>query len=157
MEEIVDGLALRDWVWTALSTLPTPLQATAMLRWFGSHPSYTEIAAILGVPVGTVRSRLSEAQHQLAEALLESAGLSHDRARRVRGSLRVATGDNPLWQSFGKIARITSPFGAYAPLKKTPPPTASYSCAGSSTCSSYTSWRTPSSTRRYDLPGAVAE
>lgn len=32
--------------------------------------------------------------------------------------LRVATDDNPLWQSFGRIARVASPFGAYLMLKK---------------------------------------
>ncbi len=84
VEEVIDRLALRDWVWTALSSLPAPLQATAMLRWFGSYSSYAEIAAIVGVPVGTVRSRLSEAKRQLAEALLESVGLAHDQARRAR-------------------------------------------------------------------------
>jgi len=84
VEEVVDSLALRDWVWTALARLPSPLQATAMLRWFGSHPSYAEIAAILGIPVGTVRSRLNDAKRRLADELLASAGLSHDGARRVR-------------------------------------------------------------------------
>jgi RNA polymerase sigma-70 factor (ECF subfamily) len=84
VEEVVDSLALRDWVWTALSHLPPALQATAMLRWFGSHPSYAEVAAILGVPVGTVRSRLNEAKRRLADELLASAGLSHDGARRAR-------------------------------------------------------------------------
>ncbi len=34
-------------------------------------------------------------------------------------SLRIATEDNPFWQSFGKIARIASPFIAYPRLKKT--------------------------------------
>jgi hypothetical protein len=33
--------------------------------------------------------------------------------------LRVATDDNALWQSFGKIARVASPFDAYPRLKKT--------------------------------------
>jgi RNA polymerase sigma-70 factor (ECF subfamily) len=84
LDEVIDGLALRDWVWSALSTMPAPLQATAMLRWFGGYPSYAEIAAILGIPVGTVRSRLNEAKRQLAETLLASAGLAHDGARRAR-------------------------------------------------------------------------
>jgi RNA polymerase sigma factor (sigma-70 family) len=84
VEEVIDSLALRDWVWTALSRLPSPLQATAMLRWFGSHPSYAEIAAILGIPLGTVRSRLNEAKRRLTEELLASAGLAHNRAQRAR-------------------------------------------------------------------------
>jgi RNA polymerase sigma-70 factor (ECF subfamily) len=104
VEEIVDSLALRDWVWTALSSLPSPLQATAMLRWFGSHPSYTEIAAILDVPVGTVRSRLNEAKRRLAEALLASAGLAHDAARRARDRGVALYGgaldDHVRWEEF---------------------------------------------------------
>ncbi len=50
-EEYVDRLAMRDWVWTALSELPEALRVTAMLRYFGSYASYGEISAILGVPV----------------------------------------------------------------------------------------------------------
>ncbi len=37
----------------------------------------------------------------------------------VERRLRVATDDNPLWQSFGRIARVASPFSAYPRLKKT--------------------------------------
>ncbi len=103
-EEVVDRLALRDWVWTALSALPAPLQATAMLRWFGGYPSYAEIAAILGVPVGTVRSRLNEAKRRLAEALLASAGLAHDGARRARergvALYGGALADYVQWEAF---------------------------------------------------------
>ncbi len=103
VEEVIDRLALRDWVWTALSTLPAPIQATAMLRWFGSAPSYAEIAATLGVPLGTVRSRLSEAKRRLAEALLESSGLAHDQARRARDRVALyggASGDRVSWESY---------------------------------------------------------
>jgi RNA polymerase sigma-70 factor (ECF subfamily) len=70
-------------VWTALSELPEALRVTAMLRYFGSHASYEEIGAILGVPVGTVRSRLSRAKIKLADALLKTADLEHDEARRL--------------------------------------------------------------------------
>ncbi len=80
-EESMDRLALREWVWAALSELSESLRATAMLRYFGSYSSYEEISAILGVPVGTVRSRLSQARVKLADALLETAGLAHDEAR----------------------------------------------------------------------------
>jgi hypothetical protein len=33
--------------------------------------------------------------------------------------LRVATDDNTMWRSFGKMARVASPFDAYPMLKKT--------------------------------------
>lgn len=81
VEERLEKVALREWVWDALRKLPEPLQATAMLRYFGSYPSYEELATILGVPIGTVRSRLSEAKRRLAEMLLETAGLADAEAR----------------------------------------------------------------------------
>ena len=83
VDETIDRMALRDWVWTALATLSEPLRLTAMLRYFGSYSSYEEIAAICGVPVGTVRSRLNQVKVKLAEALLAAADLAHDDARQV--------------------------------------------------------------------------
>jgi len=85
-EETIDRLAMRDWVWTALATLPEVLRITAMLRYFGSHASYEEISAILGVPVGTVKSRLNQVKVKLAEALLRTAGLAYDEARLLTES-----------------------------------------------------------------------
>ena len=81
VEERLEKAALREWVWDALRKLPEPLQATAMLRYFGSYQSYEELAAILAIPIGTVRSRLSEAKRKLAEMLLETAGLVDSDAR----------------------------------------------------------------------------
>jgi RNA polymerase sigma factor (sigma-70 family) len=78
----LERLALRDWIWHALGTLPEALRVTALLRYFGSYPSYAELAAILGVPVGTVRSRLAQAKLRLADALLAEAGLADPEARR---------------------------------------------------------------------------
>jgi RNA polymerase sigma factor (sigma-70 family) len=86
VEEALDRLAMREWVWTAISELPEVLRVTAMLRYFGTHASYEEIAAILGVPVGTVRSRLSQVKLKLADALLETAALAHEEARRLTES-----------------------------------------------------------------------
>lgn len=85
-EAAIDRLAMREWVWTALSELPEALRATAMLRYFGSYSSYEEVSAILGVPVGTVKRRLNEARNKLADALLKTAGLAHDEAGRLTQS-----------------------------------------------------------------------
>lgn len=86
VEEFIDHLAIRDWVWTALGKLPEALRVTVMLRYFGSYASYGEISAILGVPVGTVCSRLNQAKSRLAEALLETAGEAHDETRQLSES-----------------------------------------------------------------------
>ncbi len=84
VEEAIDRLAMREWVWSALGRLPEDLQLTAALRYFSSHSSsYEEISAILGVPMGTVKSRLNTAKLKLAEALLQTAGLEHDETRRL--------------------------------------------------------------------------
>lgn len=80
-EERIERLELRDWIWGALQRLPESLRVSAMLRYFGSYDSYDELAAILGIPIGTVRSRLSEARIKLADALLASAGLIDDEVR----------------------------------------------------------------------------
>lgn len=80
-EALVDRIALQAWVWTAIRELPEPLRVTAMLRYFGTHSSYDDIAAILGIPTGTVRSRLHAARIRLADALLMTATTARDDAR----------------------------------------------------------------------------
>jgi RNA polymerase sigma factor (sigma-70 family) len=84
VEEAIDRLAMREWIWSALSKLPEDLQLTVALRYFGSHQaSYEEISAVLGVPMGTVKSRLNTVKLKLAEALLEAASLEQDDTRRL--------------------------------------------------------------------------
>lgn len=77
VDEALEQSALGDWLWSALEELPENLRVTVMLRYFARHSAYTEIAAILGIPVGTVRSRLNEAKRRLADALLASATAVH--------------------------------------------------------------------------------
>jgi len=52
-----------------------------VLRYFSGASSYEEIAALCGVPLGTVRSRRNEAKRRLAEALLEEATAVDSAAR----------------------------------------------------------------------------
>jgi RNA polymerase sigma-70 factor (ECF subfamily) len=54
-----------------------------MLRYFGSYGSYEEIASICGVPVGTVRSRLSQVKVKLADEMLETAQAAHGEAAAI--------------------------------------------------------------------------
>ena len=76
-EQLLDQRAMRDWVWHALSRLSEPLRLVALLRYFTEAGSYLEIAALCDVPVGTVRSRLSQARTNLAAALTDTAAERH--------------------------------------------------------------------------------
>ena len=72
------GSRVSDWLWTALERLPDDQRVTIMLRYFGRHAAYEEIAATLGIPVGTVRSRLNQAKSRLADDLLRTASAAHN-------------------------------------------------------------------------------
>jgi RNA polymerase sigma-70 factor (ECF subfamily) len=118
VEEAIDRLAMREWVWTALYELPEALRVTAMLRHFGSFSSYEEISAILDVPVGTVCSRLSQVKVKLAEALLKTAGLEHDEARKLaeyhRFFTAAWTGEYNRGEGYQLLASAFSEDGAWA-------------------------------------------
>jgi RNA polymerase sigma factor (sigma-70 family) len=74
-EDALERLALRDWVWTALERLPESLRATIMLRYFIRGCSYADIGAVLGISIGTVRSRLNQAKRpRAASSQLSSLG-----------------------------------------------------------------------------------
>ncbi|MDH6522947.1 RNA polymerase sigma factor (sigma-70 family) [Streptomyces sp. SAI-135] len=82
-QELLEGQGTRDWVWHALETLSPPLRLVLMLRYFSGVTAYQDIAAACGVPVGTVRSRLSEARAKLTRALLATADTAHGDVRAV--------------------------------------------------------------------------
>ena len=71
--ELLERHASRDWVWHALEQLSPPLRLVLMLRHFTGVTAYQDIADACGVPVGTVRSRLSEARRKLTATLLATA------------------------------------------------------------------------------------
>jgi RNA polymerase sigma-70 factor, ECF subfamily len=61
------GLAARDAA-SALAELPSVQRETVLLRYF-QDLSLNEIAELLGIPVGTVKSRLSLGLKRLRERL----------------------------------------------------------------------------------------
>jgi RNA polymerase sigma factor (sigma-70 family) len=82
-EEILAQHALRDWIWRAAGELSPPLQAALVLRYFSHITSYTHIAALCGVPVGTVRSRLNQARAAMSQNLLATADKAHGDSARL--------------------------------------------------------------------------
>ena len=51
----------------ALSSLPDVLSSSILLRYLSSYQSYDQIATILGIPAGTVKSRLNQAKAKLID------------------------------------------------------------------------------------------
>ncbi len=66
-EKKMDELYNNHKLFDSLEQLPEFLKTTVLLRYFSRHNSYEEIAAILSVPVGTIRSRLNKARIELSE------------------------------------------------------------------------------------------
>lgn len=93
VEHRVEEAALRDWVWEAVGGLSEPLHDVVVLRYFSTAASYAAIAAALGIPIGTVRSRLHDARAALASRLgqLELAAADdHSHVTRARERLFAA-------------------------------------------------------------------
>lgn len=84
-EEMLDRTALRDWVWHAIGELSEADRLVTLLRHFSGVTAYDQIAALCGLPVGTVRSRLSHARRVLAERLRDSADAAHPDAGELAG------------------------------------------------------------------------
>ncbi|GAA1364577.1 sigma-70 family RNA polymerase sigma factor [Catellatospora chokoriensis] len=87
-DELLEQRAQRDWIWHALAGLSEPVRMVTLLRYFSDVTSYEQIAALCGVPVGTVRSRLNQGRTRLTELLRASAELAHDDATRLAQARR---------------------------------------------------------------------
>jgi RNA polymerase sigma-70 factor (ECF subfamily) len=87
-EALLDRQVLRDWVWHAVEELSASLQPVVLLRYFSGVSRYDQIAAVCGLPVGTVRSRLNQARRKLGEALLATADAAHDDAAALTARRR---------------------------------------------------------------------
>jgi RNA polymerase sigma-70 factor (ECF subfamily) len=121
-DQVLERQALRDWVWHALGELSEPLRLAVVLRYFGPAWSYQQIAALCGVPVGTVRSRLNQARARLADALLATVGAAHDDVsaliearRREMEDLIVASRDGrvaaALAETYSPATEVITPRG----------------------------------------------
>jgi RNA polymerase sigma-70 factor (ECF subfamily) len=77
-EELLDRHLLQDWVWHAIGELSPSLRVVAMLRYFSEVSTYEQIASVCQLPIGTVRSRLSQVRVKLTDALSATAERSHE-------------------------------------------------------------------------------
>jgi RNA polymerase sigma-70 factor (ECF subfamily) len=109
-QALLERHASRDWVWHSLEQLSLPLRTVTMLRYFTQVTSYEQIAAVCGVPVGTVRSRLNKARAVLSTQLLATRHTAHDdmamltAARRREAEDAVEAGHRG---TFGEILRAS--------------------------------------------------
>ena len=71
-EQVALRAELRPRVWMALNRLPDDLRATLILQVYEGL-KYREIAAVLDIPIGTVKSRLNNAMQRLREELKDDA------------------------------------------------------------------------------------
>lgn len=74
---LLETALLADWLWHAINELSEPLRQVIVLRHFSQVSAYAEIAVVLGLPIGTVRSRLHEARRGLTTQLTAMADESH--------------------------------------------------------------------------------
>jgi hypothetical protein len=97
-------------VWTALERLPEPQRVAVMLRHFSTANSYSAIADICDVPVGTVRSRLNAARGRLADELLATAAAAHTERDTVHGWSLAHGAAMLAFQRSGDAALLESVF-----------------------------------------------
>ncbi|WP_306300610.1 RNA polymerase sigma factor [Streptomyces sp. NRRL B-24572] len=108
-EQVLQSRALRDWIRAAVETLSPTLRLPVVLRYFSTGiTSYQQIAEACAVPVGTVRSRLSQARTKPALALETTTATAHEDVAR-----RAEAGWHEVWDTlsaaelgeFGKVVR----------------------------------------------------
>ncbi|WP_018612562.1 RNA polymerase sigma factor [Segetibacter koreensis] len=69
----IELFARQAKLYSTLCYLPDTLQSVLLLRYFSNWKSYEQMAKILSIPVGTVRSRLNQAKQKLREHWLKDS------------------------------------------------------------------------------------
>src|SRR5688572_14529488 len=65
IQSTMDKISDRWQLFDSLRDLSEELRICMLLRYFSNYKSYDDIAVLLGLPIGTVRSRLSAAREKL--------------------------------------------------------------------------------------------
>ena len=63
----LDKYAEQTSLFEVLALIPETLRSAVLLRYFSGWKSYEQIAQILSVPIGTIRSRLNESRKKMTE------------------------------------------------------------------------------------------
>jgi RNA polymerase sigma-70 factor (ECF subfamily) len=119
-DELIDRHQMRDWVWHAIDELSPSLRVVTMLRYFSDLSSYEQIAAVCGLPIGTVRSRLSQVRIKLTEALSATAEQAHEDASAKYAICRKDAADTLAAADRGAFADITDRWSPELELIRTP-------------------------------------
>jgi hypothetical protein len=104
--------------------LSANLRLVTMLRYFTGVTAYEHIAQLCAVPVGTVRSRLSQARLKLSAALSATAGLAHDDAATLTAARRRDAEETLQAAHRGSFAEIVTPFPPWCGRPEVVSPTA---------------------------------
>lgn len=67
LDKKIDALSSQTQLFDVMAKLPESLRSTLLLRYYTNYQSYEQIASILCIPVGTVRSRLNQAKIKMQE------------------------------------------------------------------------------------------
>jgi RNA polymerase sigma-70 factor (ECF subfamily) len=65
LEAEIEKNNMNEFLWERISHLSETLRIVVLLRYFSEFGEYENISDILGIPIGTVKSRLNEAKKQL--------------------------------------------------------------------------------------------
>jgi RNA polymerase sigma-70 factor (ECF subfamily) len=112
-DQLIDRQMLQDWVWHAIEELSPSLRVVAMLRYFSDVSSYEQIAAVCGLPIGTVRSRLSQVRVKLTEGLSATAEHVHENASAKHEICRQDAVDTLALANRGTFSELTARLSPY--------------------------------------------
>ena len=83
IEENLERSASKQQMFEAMNNLSEELRSCVLLRYFSNYSTYEEIAQMLAIPIGTVRSRLAAAREKLLAYYKRSIDASDDAIKQA--------------------------------------------------------------------------